>query len=130
MTREQAKMAIYREHQVMTASPIDLVIMTYDVIIVACAQQDMERALRGLSQLRRALDWEAAPDFAPRLHALYEYFESCIREGDFDTPVPLLRDLRNAWAEARSRLNNSKLRTATPAVGAMAVGAGGLNLAS
>ena len=85
----------------------------YDAVLTACAAQDVERCLRGLSLLRSALDWEAAPEIAPRLQALYEFCEECVRQQDFATPQGVLRELRGTWAEARK--SASKAADAEPA---------------
>lgn len=127
----QARASVYRERQVMTASPIERIVIVYDVVLTACGVQDMERALRGLSLLRGALDWEAAPEIAPRLQAIYEYCEECIRSGDYRVPRQLLRELRETWVEARAALATTAQPNAPSAAlpGSVGVGTSALNIA-
>lgn len=114
----------------MTASPIERVIIVYDVAIAACGVPDRERALRAVSLLRQSLDWEAAPEIAPRLQALYEYCEECIRGNDYDTPLSLLRELRDAWAEARTLMAAAARQPAAAVAARPAyVGVSALNVA-
>lgn len=115
----------------MTASPIERVIMVYDVALTACSQEDIERALRAVSVLRQALDWEAAPELAPRLQAIYEFCEECIREKDYATAASLLRELREGWAQARASLRAEDRRSVAVGTGArlMPAGVGALNVA-
>lgn len=115
----------------MMASPIERVIMVYDAALTACAQEDMERALRAVSLLRQALNWKAAPELAPRLQAIYEFCEECIRARDYATAAPLLRELREGWAQARASLGAENRRSVEVETGArlMPVGVGALNIA-
>ena len=46
----------YQKQDVMNASPLRLVIMTYDLAIRACEQQDFGKAVKTISALRDALD--------------------------------------------------------------------------
>lgn len=131
MTQDLAKTAVYREQQVMTASPIERIIIVYDVALTACASQQLERALRAVSLLRSGLDWDAAPELAPRLQAIYEYCEECLRAADFATPESILRDLRDTWAQARRQLGATSQRPSAMdgRPGTVQLGMGALNLA-
>jgi len=104
VTRDRAKATLYKERQILTASPLERVIIVYDVALAGCAGANKERTLRALSLLRGALDWEASPDVAPRLQALYEFCEECVRAEDYETPAKILRELRDAWAQAQQQL--------------------------
>jgi flagellin-specific chaperone FliS len=96
--------AAYKERQILTASPIELLILNYDAALMSCQGRDMARALQAVGMLRSSLNWEAAPEIAPRLQAIYEYCEECIRREEYELPLKLLRDLRDTWVEVRRRM--------------------------
>jgi flagellin-specific chaperone FliS len=87
----------YQQQDVMNASPIRLVIMTYDLAIRACEQQDFAKATKTISALRDALDLDY-PDVAVGLFRLYQWCLECIRKNDYGSAVTTLTELRGAWA--------------------------------
>jgi hypothetical protein len=48
----------YRQHDVLGASPLRLVVMAYDLAIQSCHRKDFEKATRAISVLRDALNFE------------------------------------------------------------------------
>src|SRR4030042_1592212 len=88
--------AKYREHDIMNASPIHLVVMVYDVAISACEEKDLTRATRAVSVLRDALNFDY-PE-AAGLFRLYQWAMECMREEDYDNAISVLRELRESWA--------------------------------
>lgn len=92
----------YRTQEVMGASPIRLVVMTYDVAIQACEAQDFGRATRAISLLRDALNFDYA-EAAAGLFSLYQWCLDCIRQGDYTSALQVLRELRSAWAMVEKR---------------------------
>ncbi len=100
----QSQAGAYKTQQIMAASPLDLVILSYDAAIAGCASGDTTRVLQASTSLRTALDFEAAPELSPRLYAIYEFCEECVRKQDFDTAAGLLQELRGAWLEVRRRM--------------------------
>ena len=89
----------YRQHDVLGASPIRLVIMAYDVAINACEQNDFSRATQAISVLRDALNFDHA-DVANGLFGLYQWCLDCIRRENYSLAAQTLRELRAAWATA------------------------------
>jgi flagellin-specific chaperone FliS len=87
----------YKQQDVMSASPLRLVIMTYDLAIRACEQQDFVKAIKTISALRDTLDMDY-PDVAVGLFRLYQWCLDCIRTGDYASAISTLRELRSAWA--------------------------------
>ena len=87
----------YRQHEVMGASPIRLVVMAYDLAIRACEQKDFDRASKVVSVLRDALDYDYA-EVAVGLFGLYQWCLDCIRKEDYHSAVVTLRELREAWS--------------------------------
>jgi flagellin-specific chaperone FliS len=100
-----AYQAKYREHDIMNASPIHLVVMVYDVAISACEEKDLTRATRAVSVLRDALNFDY-PE-AAGLFRLYQWAMECMRDGDYDNAISVLRDLRESWATVEARLSGS-----------------------
>ena len=87
----------YRQHDVMSASPVQLVIMAYDQAIKACHQQDKERATKAVSALRDALNFDY-DEVSNGLFSLYQWCLDCIRSGEFEPALTTLSELREAWA--------------------------------
>lgn len=93
----------YKQQDVMSASPLRLVIMTYDLAIRACEQQDFEKAIKTISALRDTLDMDY-PDVALGLFRLYQWCLDCIRTGDYASAIATLSELRSAWAQTEQTL--------------------------
>ena len=87
----------YQQQDVMNASPLRLVIMTYDLAIRACEQQDFAKATKTISALRDTLDLDY-PDVALGLFRLYQWCLDCIRKNDYASAITTLTELRGAWA--------------------------------
>jgi flagellin-specific chaperone FliS len=87
----------YQQQDVMNATPLRLVIMTYDLAIRACEAQDFAKATKTISALRDALDLDY-PDVAVGLFRLYQWCLECIRKNDYASAITTLTELRSAWA--------------------------------
>ena len=87
----------YKQQDVMSASPLRLVIMTYDLAIRACEQQDFAKATKTIGALRDTLDMDY-PDVSLGLFRLYQWCLDCIRKGDYASAMTTLTELRGAWA--------------------------------
>lgn len=87
----------YKQQDVMNASPLRLVIMTYDLAIRACEQQDFAKATKTIGALRDTLDMDY-PDVSLGLFRLYQWCLDCIRKGDYTSATTTLTELRGAWA--------------------------------
>lgn len=94
----------YREQEIMGASPVHLVVMTYDVAIQACEQKNLARAAEAISLLRDSLNFDYA-DVSTGLFRLYQWCLDCIRGGDYPEALKVLRDLRTTWATVEKRLS-------------------------
>ena len=86
----------YRQQDVLSASPLRLVIMTYDLAIRSCEQQDFAKSVKTISALRDALDLDY-PEVAAGLFRLYQWCLECIRKGDDASAITTLTELRSAW---------------------------------
>jgi flagellin-specific chaperone FliS len=100
----------YRNQDVMGASPIHLVVMTYDLAITACEQEDFTRATKAVSLLRDALNFDYA-ETSMGLFRLYQWCLDCIRQGDYPSALQTLRELREAWATVERRLMPAPAQT-------------------
>lgn len=47
----------YRANQINGASPLDLLLMTYDAALIGCGQHDLNRTIKALNLLRDTLDY-------------------------------------------------------------------------
>ena len=101
----------YRTQDVMGASPIHLVVMAYDLAISSCDKGDFDRAVKAVSVLRDALNFDYA-QVAVGLFELYQWCLDCIRQGDYKSAAQTLRELRNAWATVEKRYVPVALPTA------------------
>jgi len=88
----------YRQNQIMSATPLQLVLMVYDVAIVGCAHRDLARTTRALNTLIKALDMRQG-DIALGLYKLYQYCADLARRNDFDQAAQVLRELASAWVK-------------------------------
>ena len=94
----------YRTQEVFGASPVRLVIMTYDIALQACEQKDLARAARAVAALRDALNLDCG-EVSVGLFALYQWCLDCIRGGNYAEAGKTLRGLREAWAAVEQRLS-------------------------
>jgi len=89
----------YLKQKIFSASPEQLVSYMYDAIIAACHRKDQERALRGLTGLVNALNFDYK-DVAVPLYQLYNYCLEQARKKKFDEVEGLISGLKAAWVEA------------------------------
>jgi flagellin-specific chaperone FliS len=97
----------YRRQEVLTATPLHLVIMAYDLAILSCDKKDMVTALKAVSGLRDALDYDYA-EIALNLLSLYNWTLDCIRKEDFGQAKQTLSELREAWVTIENQMNAPK----------------------
>ncbi len=93
----------YRQQDVMSASPLRLVIMAYDLAIQSCQHEDFAKSIKAISALRDALDMDY-PEVATGLFRLYQWCMDCIRKGDYESAAHTLSELREAWAETEKQI--------------------------
>lgn len=104
----------YRQQDVMNASPLRLVIMTYDLAIRSCEQQDFSKAIKTISALRDALDMDY-PEASVGLFRLYQWCLDSIRKGDYVSAITTLTELRSAWMQTEENMAGRTAKTVTPA---------------
>lgn len=94
----------YRKQEVLSATPLHLVIMAYDLAIRSCDQKDMVTALKAVTALRDALDLNYA-EIAMNLLSLYNWCLDCIRKEDYGQAKTTLFELREAWVTVENQMN-------------------------
>jgi flagellin-specific chaperone FliS len=94
----------YRKQEVLSATPLHLVIMAYDLAIRSCDQKDMVTALKAVTALRDALDLNYA-EIAMNLLSLYTWCLDCIRKQEFAQAKATLSELRDAWVTVENQMN-------------------------
>lgn len=95
----------FRQQEVMCASPIRLVVMAYDLAILACEEKDFNRATKTVSVLRDALRFDYG-EVAVGLLGLYQWCLDCIRKEDYYNAIKTLRELREAWSAVEKQLTS------------------------
>lgn len=104
----------YRQHDVLGASPIRLVVMAYDLAIQSCERKDFEKATRAISVLRDALNFEYQ-DVALGLFRLYQWCLDSIRQGDYKSAISALTELRDAWVQTEKKITPIRTVSVQPA---------------
>lgn len=97
----------YRQNDVLGASPLRLVVMAYDLAIQSCERKDFTKAVRAISVLRDALNFEYQ-DAALGLFRLYQWCLDCIRQGDYASAISTLSELREAWAQTEKKMTPAR----------------------
>ncbi|MBN1267438.1 MAG: flagellar protein FliS [Anaerolineales bacterium] len=94
----------YQEQAVMGASPLRLIIMTYDVAIRACEEKNFNKAVHAVSMLRDALNFDYG-EAAAGLYRLYQWCLDCIRSDEYQQAGETLKEIREAWVVVEQRQN-------------------------
>lgn len=92
-------MAAYQSAQVLGASPMQLILIVYDVALAACGRRDAVRARRAITELIAAMNFDYE-EIAVPLFRLYEYCLNAIGSGSFHEASKILRQLKEAWETA------------------------------
>ncbi len=94
----QVALRNYRQNQITSANPLQLVLMAYDVALVGCARRDLAKTTRAINTLIKALDMEQG-EIALGLYRLYQYCNDLVRKGQYDEAARILRELAGAWVQ-------------------------------
>lgn len=94
----------YKQQEVISASPLRLVIMAYDLAIRSCERKDFEKAITTINALRDCLDMDY-PEVAAGLFSLYQWCLECVRKGDYASATNILAELRGAWVTVEKSMN-------------------------
>lgn len=94
----QVALRSYQQNQITSASPLQLVLMAYDVALVGCARRDLMKTTRAINTLIKSLDMEQG-EIALGLYRLYQYCNDLARKGQYDEAARILRELAGAWVQ-------------------------------
>lgn len=93
----------YLETQIMSADPIQLVILTYDVAISSSRAKEMGKAMQAVGELQVALNHDEGGQIAADLLSLYLYISELLRKQQFEEAAKLLTELRQTWVQVRKQ---------------------------
>src|SRR5690625_7300349 len=88
---------VYQRQAVANASPIQLVVKLYDLLLQATWREDGKKVREILSTLITGLNFDHEP--ADQLFSLYRYCQDLSRKGDFEEIREILDHLRVTWRE-------------------------------
>lgn len=94
----------YVSNHLMGLSQGQLLLTVYDIAITSCQQQEGSKAIRAVSELISALNFEYQ-EISIGLFRIYQYIIDKIREKDFKESLFILKELREAWASALANFN-------------------------
>ena len=91
----------YQTQAVKHASPLQLVVKLYDLVIQATYMEDERKVKEVLTTLMHGLDFGHEP--AEQLFALYQYCRELARKNEFEEIRELLEPLRDTWNEVANK---------------------------
>lgn len=89
----------YKQNEIMSLTPVQLILKVYDYIIVNSRKSDYGNVSAGLTQLIAALNFDYQ-DVSMGFFRLYRYCQNQAQNGNFDEVVKIIGELRSAWAQA------------------------------
>ena len=95
----------YKEQQIKSASPTELITILYDMCLQACYRKDSQRVQDILERLIKSLNFDY--DMAGDMYSLYEYCQRAARDGNYNEVVSIISNIREAWDEAVVKENKS-----------------------
>lgn len=102
----------YIKNKILTAGPVERLLMTYDVVLAACHRQEKDRACAAISSLINALEFDSNTELAMGLRHLYTYCVEQINDGTLQEAAYIMKELRDTWEQASTPahpLNEIKL---------------------
>ncbi len=93
----------YQKNDVVSATPLRLIVMVYDRAILGCQQKNTETAWNAIKVLIDNLNMDIVP-IAGKLLAIYEYCGELIHKGEFEPACKILKELRDAWASVNDKI--------------------------
>jgi flagellar protein FliS len=99
----------YLEQEIMTLNPVQLLIKAYDAGIAACNCKDEAKVCAVLAELIDSLNFDYA-EIANSLFRLYEYCIRQIKQGNFESTIKILRELRETWIQVQDSVQTETLQ--------------------
>jgi flagellin-specific chaperone FliS len=97
----------YREQQVFSATPLQRLLMVYDVALIGCQKHDLKRTTDALNLLSNSLNWDTG-EVAAGFNRLYGYCAQQVRAGRWNEAERVLRELVQAWVEVLVSETNAR----------------------
>lgn len=89
---------VYQRQAIKNASPLQLVVKLYDLLLQATYRKDQKRVREVLSTLIESLNFDYEP--AEELFQLYQYCQDLARQEKYEEIRDILDPLREAWEQA------------------------------
>lgn len=93
----------YQKNAILNASPEELILKLYDLIIVSIKKEDYRKANLALSELISSLNFDYK-EVSLGFFRLYRYCQDCLYKQKPEEPLRIIRELRDSWAQAFSLL--------------------------
>ncbi|GAA5522426.1 flagellar protein FliS [Aliifodinibius salicampi] len=97
---------VYQRQAVKNASPMQLVVKLYDLVLQATYREDEERVKDILATLIESLNFDYEP--ADELFQLYKYCQDLARKKEYGEIREILEPLRDAWDQAANKEKGSR----------------------
>ncbi len=97
--RSRNAFAGYKANEIMSLSPVQLILKVYDYVIVSCKKHDYEKVNAGLTQLIAALNFDYK-EVSMGFFRIYRYCQSESKKGNYEEIEKHISELRAAWAQA------------------------------
>lgn len=92
---------VYQTQSVKVASPLQLVVKLYDLLIQASYLEDEKKVKDILTTLMHGLDFDHEP--AEQLFSLYQYCKELARKKQFEEIREVLEPLRDTWNQVANK---------------------------
>jgi len=92
---------VYQQQAVKNASPLQLVVKMYDLLIQATYREDGQKAKEILSTLIAGLNFDHEP--ADQLFAIYRYCQDLARKNEFEQIREVMEPIRETWDEVANK---------------------------
>ena len=89
---------VYQQQAIKNASPLQLVVKLYDLLLQATYRKDQKRVREVLNTLVESLNFDHEP--AEELFQLYQYCQDLARDENYEEIREILEPLRDAWEQA------------------------------
>lgn len=92
---------VYQQQAVKNASPLQLVVKMYDLLIQASYREDGQKVKEILSTLIAGLNFDHEP--ADQLFAIYRYCQDLARKSEFEQIREVMEPIRETWDEVANK---------------------------
>ena len=97
--RSQKAFSGYKKNEILSLSPVQVILKLYDYIIVSSKKKDFTKVNAGLAELIAALNFEYK-ELAVGFFRLYRYCQNQAQKGNFEEVEKVISQLRSTWAKA------------------------------